>query len=309
MRRLLLLVIVTKLALSPAQAARPPIVAEVRSALGVGDFAAAERLVSEARQAGGNTAENLEALSWLARGHLAAKHYDEAERFANETRKQALALLQRRKLDDDDSLPLALGASIEVHAQQMAAQGQRQEALVFLKADLARWHTTSIRTRIQKNINLLSIEGKPASLARLQAKDSAGAALDPAALRGKPLILFFWAHWCSDCKQQGPILARIAKEYGSRGLQVVAPTQHYGYVAGGEEASPDVETRYIREVFQKYYAGISDAPAPITDDGFKDWGASTTPTLALVDRKGITRLYHPGKLTYDELVAQLKAIL
>ena len=51
------------------------------------------------------------------------------------------------------------------------------------------------------------------------------------ALKGEPVLLFFCAHWCGDCKDEGPILAQIEKEYASKRLVVVAPTQRYGYVA------------------------------------------------------------------------------
>lgn len=310
MHRFLLAMIVTKLSLVPAQAQRPEIVRETRAAINTGDLSGAAAAVRKARAAAGDTPANLEALSWLGRGHLAAKRYDEALQYAAETRKAALALLKARELDAEDSLPLALGASIEVHAQALASQGRRTEAVAFLDSELARWGNTSIRTRIQKNLHMVSLEGKAAPLAVLVSKENAaGAALDPLALRGKPVILFLWAHWCGDCKQQAPILARLMKEYHGQGLRLVAPTKHYGYVAGGEEAPPAAETRYIGEVFQKYYAGLSALASPITDEGFARWGASTTPTLVLVDRQGIVRLYHPGKLTYDELAARLKEVL
>ena len=38
------------------------------------------------------------------------------------------------------------------------------------------------------------------------------------------------------------------------------------------------------------------------------YGASTTPTLVIVDRGGIVRLYHPGVMTLDELRAALNRI-
>ncbi|MCC7155506.1 MAG: TlpA family protein disulfide reductase [Bryobacterales bacterium] len=310
MPRILFASIIAGFALCPVQAQRPEIVVAVRRAINAGDLPGAVSLVSKARASEGDTPPNLEALSWLGRGNLAAKRYEEAEKYATETRKLVLAQLARRKLDDDTSLPTALGASIEVRAQALAAQGQRSEAVAFLDQELKAWRHTSIRTRIQKNINLISLDGKRAPLAGLVSDENAGGTkLNPSSLRGKPLILFFWAHWCGDCKQQAPVLARLMDEYAAKGLQIIAPTQHYGYVAGGEEAPRDVETRYIGEVFRKYYSGLRVTSAPITDEGFKDWGASTTPTLAIVDRKGIVRLYHPGQMTYDELAARLKAVL
>jgi thiol-disulfide isomerase/thioredoxin len=119
--------------------------------------------------------------------------------------------------------------------------------------------------------------------------------------KGKPVLIFFWAHWCGDCKAEGPILAKLKTEFGPRGLEIVAPTQKYGYVANGVEATPDVELPYIDQIRRERYADIITTPAPVSEENFRKYGASTTPTLVLVDRSGIVRLYHPGRMTYEEL--------
>ncbi len=81
-----------------------------------------------------------------------------------------------------------------------------------------------------------------------------------AALRGKPVLLFFWAHWCPDCKQEEHILAQIAQEYGPKGLVMVAPTQRYGYAANGEDATPAAELKYIEQIRHQYYADLLASP-------------------------------------------------
>jgi thioredoxin-related protein len=49
-------------------------------------------------------------------------------------------------------------------------------------------------------------------------------------------------------------------------------------------------------------------PAPLSEANFRNYGASTTPTLVLIDRNGIVRLYHPGAMTLDELRAALNKV-
>ncbi|HLH40325.1 MAG TPA: TlpA disulfide reductase family protein [Bryobacteraceae bacterium] len=268
------------------------IVSDVRAAIARNNFAEASRLLDAYRSSAGVTPEWLEALSWMGRAELQLKNYDAAGKFAAETYQLSTAALRNRKLDDDSSLPIALGAAIEVEANILAARNQRSEAVAYLQDQLKTFYSTSIRARIQKNLNLLTMEGKPAP------------ALQAVSLpKGKPVLIFFWAHWCMDCKAEAPVLARILQEFGPKGLTLVAPTQRYGYIGSGEDAPPDVELRYIEKIRQERYSAIITSPAPVNEENFRRYGASTTPTLVLVDRAGIVRMYHPGAMQYEELRA------
>lgn len=281
------------------------LVRQVRAAANAREFARGEQLVEAYRRERGVTAEMILALSWLGRGAQAAEDWERAEKYAAETRELALAELKKRPLDADEELPLALGASIEVQAHTLAGRGARGEAVVFLQQELKRWNATSMRARIQKNLHLLSLTGQPAP--RLAVGEYIGAKpATLAELRGKVVLLFFWAHWCGDCKQTTPVLERLQREYGARGLVIVGPTQRYGYVAGGRDASREEETRYIAEVRRNFYGGL-EMTVPVSEENFAEWGCSTTPTLALLDREGRVRLYHPGKMSYEQLAPVVAA--
>ncbi len=272
------------------------------------DLAGAERAAETYRAASGATPELAAAYSWIARGALGYRRFDEAEAYAGKARQTALEFLKTRKLDSDPWLPTALGAAIEVQANLLSVREGRGEAVTYLRQQLAEFSSTSIHERIQKNINLLSLEGKSAppldSAAWLGPKPP-----PPAALRGHPVLLFFWAHWCSDCKGEGPVIASMLRRFGPRGLVVMAPTRRYGYVAGGNDASPAEERTYIESVRRQYYADLESVPVPLSAANFRTYGASTTPTLVLIDRAGVVRMYHPGALSESDLEARIEALL
>ena len=288
---------------------RVTIVNYVRAALAAGNFSAAEKGLAQYHSAVGATPEYIEALSWIGRARLAQRYFSAAEQNADEVRKLSLAELTKHKLDAEPHLPIALGASIEVQAQSLAGQNRRDEAVVFLQAELKRWQATSIRDRIQKNLNLLTLEGKP--VPALDVSEGIGPVkpLPLSAHRGHPVLIFLWAHWCADCKNEISIVRKLEAAYGPRGLVVVAPTQHYGYVAGGQDAPPAIETRYIGEVFAKYYAGLGPVEVPLSEANFAKFGVSTTPTMVLVDGQGIVRLYNPGNASYELLASKIESAL
>jgi len=281
---------------------------DVKEMIARNDLPSAERTVRASQREAGSTPEFAAALSWLARGELGAKQLERADAYALETRKLADQLLHARKLDSDPWLPTAVGAAIEVHAQVLAARGARSEAVTFLNEQLGLFGNTSISDRIHKNLNLLSLEGKVAPA--LDESDWLGARpVALSALHGHPVLLFFWAHWCVDCKAEVSILAEIQRIYGPKGLVLMAPTRYYGYVAQGQDAAPVVEKRYIETVRRQFYSALGEVSAPLSDANFVKYGASTTPTLVLIDSAGVVRLYHPGNLSGPELAARVHAVL
>lgn len=292
-------------ALLAASTASSAIIRDVKDSLSRDDLAGADAQVQAYRKQNGVTPEMLEALSWLGRAALEDRDYARADKYAAETYKLCLERLKRQPLDEERHLPVALGAAIEVQANVMVAQGERSGAVDFLRRELRVYHATSIRMRIQKNLNLLTLEGKPAP--QIAVREYVGpkpATL--AAVKGKPVLLFFWAHWCGDCKAEVTALSQIAREYGHH-LAIIGPTQRYGYVGQGEDAPPAVELKYIDEVRQKYYAPrIPGFMVPVDAETFKNYGASTTPTNVLIDAAGIVRLYWPGRMTYEELKPYLE---
>jgi thiol-disulfide isomerase/thioredoxin len=269
------------------------LVGDVRKA----DLPAAEKLVADFRARHGITTEYLAAHSWLGRKALAARNYTAADKYSSETYKMAVAQLKRRALDSDEHLPIALGAAIEVQAQAAAAEGQRDRAVKFLRAELKKYWNTSIRTRLQKNLNLLELEGKPAPPI---------AGIPAASLRGRPTVIFLWAHWCGDCKSMIPTFDRLRREFP--GVQVIAPTQRYGYAESGREVSTEEESRHIAKVWRDVYGQPEGVRMVIDEETFSGYGASTTPTLVFVDGGGTVREFHPGRMSWEELAGRVRAL-
>ncbi len=278
----------------------PRLIPDVRASINKGDFAGGERLIADYQASRGITPELLEAQSWLGRGALAAKQLDKADVYARKTYDMAKRALQGRRMDDEPHLPIALGAAIEVRAQVAAQRGARSEAVAGLQRELNAYKDTSLAKRIQKNINLLDMEGSVAPALDLS-ESLAAKPLSLDAVKGKVAVVFFWAHWCPDCKNQGPVLQSLLTKYGSRGLTVVAPTQRYGYVARGQEAGAQEENKYIGEVRAAQFPFIAPEAVTLSERNHLRYGVSSTPTVVVVDRKGIVRVYHPGQMTEAEL--------
>jgi thiol-disulfide isomerase/thioredoxin len=272
----------------------------IRAKLSAGDLRTGEALLEDWRAAHGEDAEYLDGLGWLARGALLLGDRERAMDLARELRE--LVSVER-----GETLA-ALGAAIEVEGRVILARDGRGAALAFWSDELAVARGPALRARIAKNIDLITLEGSPAP------EIDFGDRLGPnpgslAALSGRPVLLFFWAHWCGDCKAQAPVIARLAAKYGRRGLAVVAPTRYYGTGENDAAAEPAAERRRIQEVLLESYAGFESIPVPISEAAMTRYGASATPTLALLDRHGLVRLYTPTRMSERELERRIEALL
>ena len=111
-------------------------------------------------------------------------------------------------------------------------------------------------------------------------------------LRGKVVLLDFWATWCAPCRVTLPRLQKWHDSYKDKGLVILGLTTFYGHAEGKPLTRPQ-ELDYLRE-FKKKFAlhygfAVSDA-----DDNDRNYAVSSIPTTFLIDRRGVVRFISVG---------------
>ena len=122
-------------------------------------------------------------------------------------------------------------------------------------------------------------------------------ALSSASLRGKVVLIDFWATWCQPCKKEMPGYQKLVNEYGSRGLVVI------GFKF---DNMPDVEDPI------KFANGIGvHYPLAVATDDLKQMfgGIEGLPTTMLYDRDGVLRMKVIGFEYTDNIGSTLKLLL
>lgn len=266
----------------------------VRYKLSAGDLASGEAAAEDYRRTTGVDAEYLDALGWLARGAQMLGRREKAAGYAAEVRKAVPV--------EDPALLVPLGAAIEVEGRLRLAADGRGAALRYWEMELAGAKDPSLRSRIRKNMNLVSLEGE-------RAPEIGGAGPRLASFSGRPVLLFFWAAGCGDCKAESGKLARLYAQYAPKGLGVLAPTRLYGGAADDKDATPERESAQIEKFWAGNYSGLSAVPRPVDTETMVRYGVSATPTYALVDGKGVVRLYAPTRLTEADLSRRIESLL
>lgn len=259
----------------------------VRFKISAGDLLSGIAAVDDYRRTTGVDAEYLDAVGWLARGAQMFGRVDLARQYIAELRREIPA--------ETPALVVPYGAAIEVEGRLLAALEGRGSALSYFQSELARAKAPALRSRIYKNINLLSLEGQPAPAIK---------GLVP----GKPAVLFLFAEWCGDCKAQSASLTRVWQKYRDRGLQLIAVTRLYGGPPD-KPMTPDEEKAKVDKVWKESYAGLEDIPIVIDTGSMERYGGSATPTFVLIDREGIVRLYTPTRLSEAELSRRIEEVL
>ena len=121
-----------------------------------------------------------------------------------------------------------------------------------------------------------------------------GEAVNLADLRGRPLLINFWATWCPPCREEMPALERIERKWAERGAAVV--------VINFEEDEETIR-RYLAEngLSLPVFQDSSGEVAQILDITY-------LPTTLFVDSTGVIRSRNEGALSQGQMEAGLRAL-
>jgi cytochrome c biogenesis protein CcmG, thiol:disulfide interchange protein DsbE len=114
-----------------------------------------------------------------------------------------------------------------------------------------------------------------------------GHTLDLSALRGKVVIVNFWATWCAPCREEMPTLDSFYRRYRKQGLELIAMSAD----------SPD-DVADVRKVMQAFaYPAAMVDKARSNGFGFPQM----LPVTYVIDSKGVVRaVLRPDKIKITE---------
>ncbi|GAB3488943.1 hypothetical protein GCM10027399_04310 [Curvibacter fontanus] len=131
----------------------------------------------------------------------------------------------------------------------------------------------------------------------LQALDMQGKTWTLAELRGRAVVLNFWATWCPPCRAEMPSLQQLAEIYGPEQLQVLALNVGEG-------------PRRIAQYLQSSGLNLTVLLDP-QSEAARAWGANVLPTTLLIDAEGRPRLRVRGEVDWSgrEAMALVEPLL
>ncbi|MBP3259702.1 MAG: alpha/beta fold hydrolase [Prevotella sp.] len=115
-------------------------------------------------------------------------------------------------------------------------------------------------------------------------------------LKGRTVVLDFWASWCPDCRKDAPEVVRMQQEYGPQGVEFVG-------------VSMDTDVEAWRKACEKYgisYTQVSELKKFKETDIAKAYGVRWIPSMVVIDRDGKVALSTVLTYKVDKYLKELR---
>jgi thiol-disulfide isomerase/thioredoxin len=150
-------------------------------------------------------------------------------------------------------------------------------SLIAIAASKGLQHYGNRVERARSSIEADEVDGRAAQALQLPVRG--GGQLDLSSLKGKPVLVNFWATWCPPCREEMPSLAKLAQSFDPASFEVLTVSVDDGW-----------------QPVEKFLG----KPAPfrvVLDEGAQVsrlWGTSKFPESYLIDKDGRVRLKFVG---------------
>ncbi|WP_084474468.1 redoxin domain-containing protein, partial [Deinococcus pimensis] len=121
-----------------------------------------------------------------------------------------------------------------------------------------------------------------------------GTTLKLSELRGRPVVLNFWASWCVPCREEAPLLSELATKQSADGLAVV------GVVFQDRQDA----AKKFRDQYGLSFVSVLDPEARTAID----YGVAAVPETFFIDEEGVVRRHVRSVVTRDLLATELRSL-
>jgi thiol-disulfide isomerase/thioredoxin len=190
------------------------------------------------------------------------------------------------QIPEEQRLPPPLLFAVgEAYLQRLIQGGRYDIARKVCQLAVATRSDPAIKAHFEKRLARLDMVGKPAP--EIDGKDADGKPVRLAGLKGKVVLVDFWATWCTPCVASFPTLRQLSRDYKDRGFVILGVNldelaqPESGQPGGAAPAIADIRPFLVAE-----RVGWTNLVGPGADAAAKAYGVEDLPASFLIDRTG-----------------------